>query len=94
MRGALRGILQHERSKARPQDDEPARSIDTAAALSRQIDEAVRNLDDVEFPIIELRYGLADGYSYSHEEVARILAITPEQVQEIEAAAVAKLKPQ
>ena len=61
-------------------------------ALGRKIDEAVKNLDDLEFRIIELRYGLADGHSHTHDEVARTLAITPEKVQQIEAAAVAKLQ--
>ena len=50
-------------------------------------------LDDLEFRIIELRYGLADGREYSHEEIASLLSITPEKVRDIEAAAVAKLKP-
>jgi RNA polymerase primary sigma factor len=72
---------------------DPAEAAAFADKLSRQLDEAVKNLDDIEFRIIELRYGLADGYSYSHEDVAKELKITPEKVQEIEAAAVAKLTP-
>ena len=87
------GILQHKKEEAEPSVPESAAIIDAAAALSRQIDEAVKNLDDLEFRIIELRYGLADGHNHSHEEVAKALQITPEKVQEIEAAAVAKLKP-
>jgi DNA-directed RNA polymerase specialized sigma subunit len=76
-----------------PPDAESARVTDAADALGRQIDAAVKNLDDLEFRIIELRYGLADGHFHSHEEVAKALEITPEKVQEIEAAAVEKLKP-
>jgi RNA polymerase primary sigma factor len=78
-------MLEREKHKpvAQPEDSE---------ALRLRIDEAVRNLSDQEFRIIELRYGLADGYSYSRDEVAKLLEIPPEEVEEIEAGAVAKLK--
>ena len=86
-------ILEREKDKVEPSATNAAHVADAAATLSRQIDRAIKNLDDLEFRIIELRYGLADGHSHSHEEVATALDITPEKVQEIEAAAVAKLKP-
>ncbi len=84
-------LLEREQHKiaAGENPDDPT----TAEALSRQIANAVGNLDDLEFRIIELRYGLADGYSYCHEEIAELLSVAPEKVHEIEAAAVAKLKP-
>ena len=41
--------------------------------------EAVKNLSDQEFRVIELRYGLATGYECSLEEVGRDLGITPER---------------
>ena len=86
-------MLGQETQQTEPSAAEQAHVTDAADALSKQIDAAVKNLDDLEFRIIELRYGLADGHSHSHEEVAKALEITPEKVQEIEAAAVAKLKP-
>jgi RNA polymerase sigma factor (sigma-70 family) len=86
-------ILQREQHETAADADTPADPAAAAEARSRQIASVVDNLDDLEFRIIELRYGLADGYSYSHEEIAGLLSITPEKVQEIEAAAVAKLKP-
>jgi DNA-directed RNA polymerase specialized sigma24 family protein len=87
--------LERQKQKLEPAADGSAHDAvaDAALALSRQIDQAVKNLDDLEFRIIELRYGLADGHSHSHEEVAKALELTPEKVQEIEAAAVAKLVP-
>jgi RNA polymerase sigma factor (sigma-70 family) len=88
------GILQHNKEEAEPSVPESTRITAVADALSRQIDEAVKNLDDLEFRIIELRYGLADGHNHSHQEVAKALQITPEKVKEIEASAVAKLKPE
>ena len=42
--------------------------------------------------IIRLRYGLADGYCYTLEEVGRIFKVTRERVRQIEAKAVAKLQ--
>ncbi len=84
-------ILQQEEHQAATSVGQPSDSR-AAEATSRQVDNALSNLDDLEFQIVELRYGLADGYSYSHEELAGLLKITPEKVQEIEAAAVAKLK--
>jgi RNA polymerase primary sigma factor len=65
---------------------------ENGAALRQMVDEVVNNLSDQEFRVIELRYGLATGYSLSLEEVGRDLDITPERVAEIESGAVAKLK--
>jgi hypothetical protein len=69
--------------------EQPAAPADIAGAPLRQV---LTSLDDVEFRIIELRYGLADGREYSHEEIAGLLDITPERAREMEAAAVKKLK--
>ena len=40
--------------------------------------------------ILRLRYGLADGYTYTLEEVGRIFSVTRERVRQIEAKAVRK----
>jgi RNA polymerase primary sigma factor len=42
--------------------------------------------------IVRLRYGLADGYCYTLEEVGRIFKVTRERVRQIEAKAVSKLQ--
>ncbi|NLE39837.1 MAG: sigma-70 family RNA polymerase sigma factor, partial [Pirellulaceae bacterium] len=42
--------------------------------------------------IIRLRYGLADGYAYTLEEVGKIFSVTRERVRQIEAKAVRKLQ--
>ena len=42
--------------------------------------------------ILRLRYGLADGYTYTLEEVGRIFKVTRERVRQIEAKAVRKLQ--
>ncbi|HRX82953.1 MAG TPA: sigma factor-like helix-turn-helix DNA-binding protein, partial [Pirellulaceae bacterium] len=42
--------------------------------------------------IIRLRFGLADGYSYTLEEVGKIFSVTRERVRQIESKAVRKLQ--
>jgi RNA polymerase primary sigma factor len=42
--------------------------------------------------IIRLRFGLADGYAYTLEEVGTIFEVTRERVRQIEAKAVEKLR--
>ena len=42
--------------------------------------------------ILRLRFGLADGYSYTLEEVGKIFSVTRERVRQIEAKAVRKLQ--
>jgi len=39
-----------------------------------------------------MRFGLADGYSYTLEEVGSIFSVTRERVRQIEAKAVEKLR--
>ena len=41
---------------------------------------------------LRLRYGLADGYAYTLEEVGKIFSVTRERVRQIEAKAVRKLQ--
>ncbi len=42
--------------------------------------------------ILKLRYGLADGYAYTLEEVGKIFSVTRERVRQIESKAVRKLQ--
>ena len=52
-------------------------------------------LDDLSYrerEIIRLRYGLADGYNYTLEEVGKIFSVTRERVRQIESKAVRKLQ--
>jgi RNA polymerase primary sigma factor len=60
--------------------------------LKRQIAEVLDNLNYREREIIRLRYGLADGYAYTLEEVGQIFHVTRERVRQIEAKAVRKLQ--
>ena len=60
--------------------------------LRERIEELLKTLTFREREIIRLRYGLADGYSYTLEEVGRIFKVTRERVRQIEAKAVRKLQ--
>ncbi|MEN0109320.1 MAG: sigma-70 family RNA polymerase sigma factor [Planctomycetota bacterium] len=71
--------------------DNPAKLANNGLLRGR-IDELLKTLTYREREIIRLRYGLADGYSYTLEEVGRIFKVTRERVRQIEAKAVAKLQ--
>jgi len=60
--------------------------------LKRCLADALGGLTYREREIIRLRYGLADGYSYTLEEVGKIFSVTRERVRQIEAKAVRKLQ--
>jgi RNA polymerase primary sigma factor len=61
-------------------------------ALKDRIEDAMAGLNYREREIIRLRYGLADGYSYTLEEVGKIFSVTRERVRQIESKAVRKLQ--
>jgi RNA polymerase primary sigma factor len=61
-------------------------------ALKYRIEEAMEVLNYREREILRLRYGLADGYSYTLEEVGQIFSVTRERVRQIESKAVRKLQ--
>jgi RNA polymerase primary sigma factor len=61
-------------------------------SLRGRIAEVLSALDYREREIIRLRFGLADGYSYTLEEVGKIFAVTRERVRQIETKAVRALQ--
>ena len=72
-------------------DDDPLLETNREA-LKAQIDSAMETLNYREREILRLRYGLADGYTYTLEEVGRIFQVTRERVRQIESKAVRKLQ--
>lgn len=72
-------------------DDDPLMEAHREA-LKSQIDRAMQTLNYREREILKLRYGLADGYTYTLEEVGRIFQVTRERVRQIESKAVRKLQ--
>ena len=61
-------------------------------ALKKRINEVMQVLNHREREILRLRFGLADGYSYTLEEVGKIFSVTRERVRQIESKAVRKLQ--
>jgi RNA polymerase primary sigma factor len=72
-------------------DDDPL--YDTNMEMLKQrIEMVMGELSYREREIIKLRYGLADGYAYTLEEVGKIFSVTRERVRQIESKAVRKLQ--
>jgi RNA polymerase primary sigma factor len=72
-------------------NDSPVRNASNGL-LKDRIEHLLKTLTYREREIIRLRYGLADGYSYTLEEVGRIFKVTRERVRQIEAKAVGKMQ--
>jgi len=62
------------------------------AMLRSSIDDVLQTLDYREREILRLRYGLADGYTYTLQEIGRIFSVTRERVRQIEAESIRKLQ--
>ncbi len=60
--------------------------------LRSQLSQALESLSARERRVIELRYGLADGYSLTLEEVGTKLGLTRERIRQIQKEALAKLR--
>jgi RNA polymerase primary sigma factor len=72
-------------------EDDPLADVNRQS-LRSSIARALDGLSYREREIIRLRFGLADGYSYTLEEVGTIFDVTRERVRQIEAKAVEKLR--
>jgi RNA polymerase primary sigma factor len=72
-------------------EDDPLLDVNRQA-LKSVIGRALDGLSYREREIIRLRFGLADGYSYTLEEVGTLFDVTRERVRQIEAKAVEKLR--
>ncbi len=66
--------------------------IATHNLLKEQIQEVLNGLPPREVRILQLRYGLLDGESYTLEEVGKKMGVTRERVRQIEAQALSRLR--
>ena len=76
-------------------EDEDSPSPVTQATknlLREHIENALAELPPREVRILQLRYGLLDGESYTLEEVGRKMGVTRERVRQIEAQALTRLR--
>jgi RNA polymerase primary sigma factor len=67
-------------------------SVATNAFLRSQMKEILKELQDRERRVLELRFGLKDGVTRTLEEVGREFGVTRERIRQIEAKALKKLK--
>lgn len=74
-------------------EDSPAPAeAATQNMLREQIQEVLNSLPPREVRILQLRYGLLDGESYTLEEVGKKMGVTRERVRQIEAQALSRLR--
>ncbi len=76
-------------------EDEEADSPQDSAGrqiLREVIDEIFQSLTPREVRILQLRFGLVDGYNYTLEEVGRKFGVTRERIRQIEAQALSRLR--
>jgi RNA polymerase primary sigma factor len=76
-------------------EDEDASAPSEAAGqqlLREVIDEIFQSLTPREVRILQLRFGLVDGYCYTLEEVGKKFGVTRERIRQIEAQALSRLR--
>ena len=76
-------------------EDEDAAAPSEAAGqqlLREVIDEIFQSLTPREVRILQLRFGLVDGYCYTLEEVGKKFGVTRERIRQIEAQALSRLR--
>jgi len=76
------------------QDEDSPEPVEIAThnLLREQIAEVLNGLPPREVRILQLRYGLLDGESYTLEEVGKKMGVTRERVRQIEAQALSRLR--
>jgi RNA polymerase primary sigma factor len=76
------------------EDSEAPSPTDQASQqlLRDQIEDIFGSLTPREVRILQLRFGLVDGYSYTLEEVGRKFGVTRERIRQIEAQALGRLR--
>jgi RNA polymerase primary sigma factor len=60
--------------------------------LRDRLDDAMNDLSDRERNILQRRYGLIDGSTYTLDELSQMFSLTRERIRQIELAALRKLR--
>jgi len=83
--GSLGDILTDENVEA---------PVETASRhlLREQVEGVLEELSERERKVLEMRFGLLDGQTYTLEEVGSALGVTRERIRQIEAKALRKLR--
>ena len=76
-----------------PDEDAQSPTDEASRQLLREvIDDIFASLSPREVRILQLRFGLVDGYNYTLEEVGRKFGVTRERIRQIEAQALGRLR--
>ncbi|MCC6626162.1 MAG: sigma-70 family RNA polymerase sigma factor [Chloroflexi bacterium] len=67
-------------------------AVASRVLLRRQLDLALRQLDERERQVLRMRYGLEDGHDHTLEEVGQRFALTRERIRQIEMRALERLR--
>ncbi len=74
-------------------EDSPAPEDEVTSSMLRELLQGIlQDLPPREVRILQLRYGLVDGETYTLEEVGKKLGVTRERVRQIEARALSRLR--
>ena len=74
-------------------EDSPAPDDKVTDSMLRELlQDILQDLPPREVRILQLRYGLVDGETYTLEEVGKKLGVTRERVRQIEAQALSRLR--
>ncbi len=75
-------------------DEEAPTPVDSATQnlLREELDDVLSDLPPREVRILQLRYGLLDGQTYTLQDVGRKMGVTRERVRQIEAQALRRLR--
>jgi RNA polymerase primary sigma factor len=60
--------------------------------LKEKLDHVLTSLSERERKILEMRFGLVDGYGHTLEEIGNLYTVTRERIRQIEAKALRKLR--
>jgi RNA polymerase primary sigma factor len=60
--------------------------------LKEKLDDVLKSITERERKILEMRFGLVDGYGHTLEEISHIYNVTRERIRQIEAKALRKLR--
>jgi len=85
-------IIEQQKSKATAGSARDAEFLPDGPELAKEIARSLPKLSDLEQRVITLRYGLDGGYTYTLQDVARLLRMSPERVCEIETRAMVKIR--
>src|SRR6266536_831184 len=75
-------------TRARPRSHD----VTSFSLLKEKLDDVLTSISQRERKILEMRFGLVDGYGYTLEEIGKIYNVTRERIRQIEAKALRKLR--